>query len=111
VSVRQVTVAGIDYEYYTYSFYYSQNMIENYYEVLVEYGNTSYFIQQAYIYFQLAYNINNTSIKVPNSTALFVVQIPLIITEVTVTLCRCNTSSTNDDFEILEQVYIQTFAV
>lgn len=108
-SVRAYQNLGVDYNYYTLSFVYTKVMAEQYYEIFVQYDKTSYYIQQDYIYFQRAYNVNNTAIKVPGTKALFGIQLPSAVKKFTVTLCRCNTKSSNKNFAVLERLCKKTY--
>ncbi|HKL93742.1 MAG TPA: hypothetical protein VJZ69_00475 [Clostridia bacterium] len=109
-TVRSFQNSGVDFNYYTFSFIYSKDMAQNYYEVQVQYDKTSYYIQQDYIFFQLAYNVNSTAVKIPDTKALFGIQLPSSIKSFTITLCRCNTKSSSAGFEVLERLYKRTFA-
>lgn len=111
VTMRTYEVEGIQYERYTFGFDYTQDMLGNYYEVLVEYGKTSFYIPQAQIYFQQVENANGAKEKVPNTKAMFSVNLAPEVTEISLTLVKLSKPSSDPSFEILQRVTKSTHKV
>jgi hypothetical protein len=111
VSMRSYYVAGVEYECYTFSFPYADDMTANYYEIKVEQRGTVSYIPQGQLYFMQAENAGGTKMRVANSPAYFCVNLPADVKLLKLSLVRCNKASSESDFEVLETVYTATFAV